>query len=142
MQDSKYEKLNPDYVFALHNLPGFDLGTIILSDTRFASASCGLAIYLKGATSHAAQPEAGRSPALAVAELIQTLSSLPQFHTALDETAQATIIHAKLGEIAFGTSPGEGTVMATLRSHSQKTMDKMINKGYGAGPKNSRYLRT
>ena len=128
LHDRKFEKLNPDFVFALHNLPSFDLGTVILSDTRFASASCGLAVYLKGATSHAAQPEAGRSPALAVAQLIQTLSSLPQFYTSLHETAQVTIIHVKVGEEAFGTSPGEGVVMATLRSHSQNTMDMMINK--------------
>lgn len=128
LNDPKYAQIEPDHVFALHNLPGFSLGEVILSDSLFASASSGLAIYLKGETSHAAEPHMGKSPALAVAELIQAISSVPQFHTPLHESAQATIIHAELGEIAFGTSPGEGTVMATLRSHSQDTMNLLIEK--------------
>jgi amidohydrolase len=128
IQDPKYAEIQPDYVFALHNLPGYPLGDIILSDGLFASASTGLAIELTGATSHAAEPEKGRSPALAVAQLIEAISSVPQFYTALDKTAQATIIHAEVGEVAFGTSPGQGKVMATLRSHSQEMMDILVEK--------------
>jgi amidohydrolase len=135
LNDPKYDEIQPDYVFALHNLPGFDLGTVILCDGIFASASSGIAIDLKGETSHAAEPQKGRSPALAVAQLIQGISSIPQFHTPLHETAQATIIHAKLGEVAFGTSPGHGEVMATLRSHSQEMMDIMIEKSIALAEK-------
>jgi len=126
--DQKFKEIEPDYVFALHNLPGFKMGRVILSDGLFASASSGLAVYLQGDTSHAAEPNSGRSPALAVAQLIQAISCVPQFYTALHETAQATIIHAELGEIAFGTSPGRASVMATLRSHSEKTMDLLVEK--------------
>ena len=128
LNDPKYDEIQPDYVFALHNLPGYPLGDIILSDGLFASASTGIAIELTGATSHAAEPENGRSPALAVAQLIGAISSVPQFHTSLDKTAQATIVHAEVGEVAFGTSPGHGKVMATLRSHSQETMEILIEK--------------
>lgn len=128
ISDPQFEQIQPDYVFALHNLPGFHLGEVVLSDGPFASASCGLTIELKGATAHAAEPQKGISPALAVAELIESISSLPQFHTALHESAQATIIHARVGEVAFGTSPGSGVVMATLRSHSEQTMNTMIDR--------------
>ena len=128
LNDPKYEQIHPDYVFALHNLPGFRLGEVILSDGLFASASSGLAVHLRGDTSHAAEPYKGKSPALAVAQLIEGISSIPQFHTPLHESAQATIIHANLGEVAFGTSPGYGSVMATLRSHSQETMDTLVEK--------------
>lgn len=128
LNDPEYDEIRPDYVFALHNLPGFDLGKIILRDDTFASASSGLAIDLKGKTSHAAEPQKGKSPALAIAQLIEGISSIPQFHTPLHETAQATIIHAKLGEVAFGTSPGHAEVMATLRSHSQETMHITMEK--------------
>jgi amidohydrolase len=128
LNDPKYEQIHPDYVFAMHNLPGFKFGEVVLSDGLFASASSGLEIHLRGDTSHAAEPYNGKSPALAVAQLIEGISSIPQFHTSLHESAQATIIHADLGEVAFGTSPGCGSVMATLRSHSQKTMDTLIEK--------------
>lgn len=122
LSDSKFDQIQPDYVLALHNLPGYPLGQIIVREGVFASASSGLRIHLKGKTSHAAEPEAGNSPALAVAQLIQVLSSIPQFYTSLHEPAQATVIHAKLGDVAFGTSPGEGDVMVTLRAHTQNMM--------------------
>ena len=58
-----------------------------------------------------------------MASLINHLSSVPQFNTSLHEASKVTVIHAQLGEVAFGTSPGKATVMATLRSHEQSTMD-------------------
>jgi amidohydrolase len=128
LNDPKFKQICPDYVFALHNLPGYSLGEVILSDSTFASASCGLAIRLTGSTSHAAEPHNGRSPALAIAQIIEGISCVPQFHTALHEAGQATIIHAELGEVAFGTSPGRGTVMATLRSPSQDTTDMLVDR--------------
>ena len=109
LSDSKFDQIQPDYVLALHNLPGYPLGQIIVREGVFASASSGLRIHLKGKTSHAAEPETGNSPALAVAQLIQVLSSIPQYYTSLHEPAQATVIHAKVGDVAFGTSPGEGS---------------------------------
>jgi len=128
LDDDKFNRLSPDFVLALHNLPGFELGRVITKKGVFASASIGLSIKLKGKTSHAGEPEKGNSPAPAVAQLIQVLSSVPQFHTALHESAKITIIHAGVGEIAFGTSPGEGVVMATLRAYSQDVIDRLIEK--------------
>ncbi len=122
INDPEFAKLQADYSIALHNLPGYPLGQVIIKSGVFASASSGIVIELQGATSHAAEPHRGRSPALAVAELIQAISAAPQFYTALHESAKATIIHARVGHQAFGTSPGEGTVMATLRSYANDTM--------------------
>ncbi|MFP3366441.1 hypothetical protein R0J93_22630, partial [Pseudoalteromonas sp. SIMBA_148] len=53
---------------------------------------------------------------------MQGLSRLPlQF---ADETglAMVTLIHARLGEVAFGTSPGDAEVMVTLRTESDDMM--------------------
>ena len=126
INDPQFEAIRPDYALALHNLPGYPKGQVVVRDGCFASASTGIHINLQGATSHAAEPEAGNSPALAMAQLISAISALPQNHTALHEAAKATVIHARLGEVAFGTSPGEADVMATLRSHSQPVMDTLV----------------
>ena len=128
LDDPAFAPVKPDYVFALHNLPGFPTGHIILREGVFASASKGLVVRLTGATSHAAEPDRGRSPALAVAQMITALSAAPQFFTQLHEAAQATVIHARVGEVAFGTSPGVGEVMATLRAHSQEVMDALAER--------------
>jgi amidohydrolase len=125
INDPAFAKLKPDFAIALHNLPGYPLGQVIIRQGVFASASAGVIIELRGATSHAAEPHRGRSPALAVAELIQAISAAPQYFAALHESAKATIIHARVGQIAFGTSPGEGTVMTTLRAYANETMDNL-----------------
>jgi amidohydrolase len=128
LEDPAFKPIRPDFALALHNLPGYSLGQVVLRAGVFASASCGLSIALRGATSHAAEPQSGRSPAPAVAQLIQVLSAIPQFDTALHESAQVTVIHARIGEIAFGTSPGEAVVMATLRSHTQAVIDRLTER--------------
>ncbi len=128
LEDNKFKSIQPDYVFALHNLPGFKTGQIICRHDVFASASSGLIIKLLGETSHAAEPQRGKSPALALAQMINALSSVPQFHTALHEAAKVTVIHARLGEIAFGTSPGYAEIMATLRAHDDNVMKFISDK--------------
>lgn len=128
LDDEKFEKVEPDYIFGLHNLPGYPKHQIIVRDDVFASASKGFIVRFHGETSHAAHPEDGRSPALAMSNLVESLSAIPQFYTALQFAARVTVIHAKLGEIAFGTSPGYAEVMATLRTHRDEEMDILEDK--------------
>src|SRR5699024_3993980 len=120
LNDEKFKDINPDYAIALHNGPGFKEHSIVIRPGAFAAASVGFIARLKGETAHAAHPEQGRSPAAAVAQLIQGLSSLSQFNVAIEEPAKATVVEAHIGEKAFGTSPGYGEVMATLRTYNDK----------------------
>jgi amidohydrolase len=128
IEDSKFAEITPDYCFALHNLPGFARHRIIIREGFFAAASKGLIVKLRGATSHAAEPEKGNSPTMAVVQLIHVLSSMPQLYAGLHEASKVTVIHSRLGEIAFGTSPGEAEVMATLRTYDQGVMKKLSDK--------------
>lgn len=136
MQNSQFKDLAPDYCFALHNLPGFKKHQVVLRKDTFAAASVGLIVRFYGATAHAAHPEKGNSPALAVAQTIQSFSAVPQFQVPLEMSAKVTVIHAGVGERAFGTSPGVGTVMATLRTYDDKLLARLkdhciqIAKGY------------
>lgn len=126
--DKKFEALAPDYIFALHNLPGFPENQIIVNDGIFCAASRGLVVELKGATSHAAHPEQGNSPAHALAQLIQTFSSFPQNLVSIDEAAKVTVIHSRLGEIAFGTTPGEAEFRVTIRSYRNSVMQRLCER--------------
>lgn len=128
LADPRYAALAPEWCFALHNLPGFPLGAVIVRDGVFAAASRGLVVDLEGATAHAAEPQHGRSPALAVAALVQAFSALPQLATGLHEAAQVTVVHARVGELAFGTSPGVGRVAATLRACDDGVIDRLTER--------------
>jgi len=117
LSDPRFTALQPDMLFALHNLPGYPTGTVIIPQGLFASASVGLKVTLHGAPSHASHPEGGRNPALAAAHMIQALMAIPGQYTAFGQAALITPVHVQVGQPAFGTSPGKGELGFTLRCH-------------------------
>jgi amidohydrolase len=125
LDDERFEEIAPDWIFALHNLPGEDFGEVQIRSGAFAAGSEGIIFHFLGRTSHAAHPEQGRSPASAVAELIREMSTLPDSMQADDNIAMITVIHARIGEPAFGTTPGQAEVMATLRSDQEDVLDRL-----------------
>lgn len=128
IQDEKFRELKPDYVFALHNLPGYTESTIITKKGIFASASKGLIIKLDGASSHAAHPEGGNNPAVAAAILLQAILNIPNELMPMHESCLITPIHLRVGQPAFGTSPGDGELMFTIRAHSNTSIELLEKK--------------
>ncbi len=128
LEDTKFKIIEPDYVFAFHNLPGFQRSSIVLKEGSFAAASKGMTVKLFGKTSHAANPELGISPSLAVAEIIQGLSNISLSKDGFQDFKLITVIHTRIGEIAFGTTPGYAEVRATLRSFRNDDMELLTRK--------------
>lgn len=129
LEDKAFSEVRPDYIFALHNLPGFSKKEIIIRKNVFAAASKGIIMKLEGKTSHAAEPENGVSPSMAVAEMIKVIETAKGEAKDVKNFALATVVHTRIGERAFGTTPGEAVVMATLRAfHDEdlKTLEKHI----------------
>lgn len=126
LDDPQFQTLRPDYSFALHNLPGFDLGQVVIRSGTFCCASRGMTVRLTGASCHAAQPESGRSPTMAMVHFMQQLFSLPRELTGDESGAFATIIGARLGQKAFGTTPDQAEVWVTLRAETDGTMRRLV----------------
>lgn len=124
IKDPKYHEIQPDFAFALHNLPGYPLHQILIKQGPFAAASVGMSIHFKGRNSHSAHPEAGNSPAEAMAKTIVALEKLPE---GIEKFSLVTVIHAELGSIAFGTTPGTAVVRATLRAFENETRDLLVS---------------
>lgn len=125
LDDPKFKAIEPDYAFAIHNLPGFDANSIIISNGIFSAASAGIEIKLTGKTSHAAEPERGINPAKAVARIILALEKLITMRERFKSFVLVTVIQIQLGEKAFGTSPGHAIVRATLRSYLEEDMHQL-----------------
>ncbi len=128
LEDKKWVNYAPDYIFALHNLPGYPAHQIVLREQVFAAASCGLIATLKGRTSHAAEPENGQSPALAMAQIITAWNDLSNSTFPLSDFGICTVVHARLGEKAFGTSPGSAQVMATFRAYHDADLNRLMQQ--------------
>lgn len=123
INDKNFE--TPDFIFALHNLPGYSKNEILLKAGTFAAASRGMIIKLTGKQSHAAEPEKGISPALAMSELVTFFTELDTMDNLFSDFVLATVVYARLGEIAFGTTPGNAEVMVTLRSFTDNDMQQL-----------------
>ncbi len=121
--DAKFKELEPDYVFALHNLPGFPEQQIIVKNGTFSCAVKSLIIKLSGVTSHAGEPENGVNPALAISEIIKTFNSMIQPDLKRSDYFLLTPIHIRMGEEAYGVSAGDAEVHYTIRTNSNYQMD-------------------
>ncbi|MEZ6003347.1 MAG: amidohydrolase [Planctomycetota bacterium] len=126
LADPRFAELEPDCVLALHNLPGLPLGSVVLREGEFASASRGMGIDLLGRSSHAAEPHAGNSPLAAAAELALALAGLPTQVLGLGENALVTLVGLQSGGENYGTCPGKAMVAATLRAHREETMQSLV----------------
>jgi amidohydrolase len=120
--DPAYGMLKPDWAFAIHNLPGLALGHSLLRAGTVNCASQGLKITLSGKTSHASEPEKGRSPGLALAGLIATFTRLAAPVPLAPGFRLITVTHARLGEPAFGIAPGAAELWLTLRTMADTEM--------------------
>lgn len=138
IDDLAFTELRPDVAFALHNVPGYRLGTVVLRDGGFASTARSLRVDLKGRTAHAAEPEKGISPTAALAGILSEWPAVPHSTTAFEESALVTVVHARLGEPALGTSPGLATAIATLRAHSEGVMDRLTRSCLGVAEGHAR----
>ncbi|MDV3427763.1 MAG: amidohydrolase [Bacillota bacterium] len=123
VNDDRIKNLNIDYCFSYHNIPGEKEGTVLIPKREFACASTGIIISLQGKTSHAAYPENGINPSAAIGELLIFLNDINR--SKYQDFFLSTIVGARLGDKTFGTSCGEGEVMATIRSSSDETLENM-----------------
>lgn len=127
IEDPNFKDIEPDYIYALHNIPGIEKHKIALKNGSFSAASKGMTIKLFGKTSHAAEPENGISPANAISQIIQKLNEIIGNKNLFKDLTLLTFIHIKLGEISFGTSPGYAEIRITLRSFENEDMELLTH---------------
>lgn len=136
------QQYNIKAFYALHNLPGYPLGTVVLTGnlhstsvvqvpvSTFAAASTGVVYRLDGRETHASTPEMGLNPGMAIAEIINRFDGFngagaPAEHYS-GEFRQSTLICVRVGQPAFGTSAGHGEVMFTLRAFTNSAMERLL----------------
>lgn len=109
-------------IFALHNLPGFKSGSVVLNRHTFAAASVGVTYRFNGRPTHASTPEMGLSPGLAVADAIRAFDAFNTGESHPAHFRQATLIHIEVGQPAFGTAAADASISFTLRAYTNSAM--------------------
>ena len=123
--DERFINLEPDFVFAFHNLPGYPMNQLVLKNNSFTAAVNSAIIRLNGKTSHAAEPEFGINPALPIADILKETDALSNNQPARDDFAVFTPVHIHMGEVAYGISAGQGEVHLTVRAWTEEVMGKL-----------------
>lgn len=111
-----------DYGFAIHNYSGVAQGHALIQAGAMNCASVGMRARLSGATSHASEPEKARTPSPAIAAILPALIALSQGTQADRDFRLVTVTHLRMGEPAFGITPGRAEIWATLRCRRDDTM--------------------
>lgn len=126
ISDSQFTTIQPDFAFAMHNLPGVQMGMALIKPGPINCASRGMRVVFEGKTSHASNPADGRSPMIAMSAFMSKLTGLSNGDVTDVDFTLVTIVHAILGEPAFGISPGRAEVWATLRTIADDQMDGLV----------------
>lgn len=127
--DARFQVLGINMAFALHNMPGLPLGALAVAAGPTTCASRGMRLTLKGRTAHASEPQKAVSPMRALSGLMPALESLRKGDDPSDDGfAMVTITHASMGAQAFGITPGDGTLLATLRTRDDAAMAGLVSQ--------------
>ena len=123
--DVRFKALNPDKVFALHNLPGYEHHDIVVKNHTFTCAVNSIIIKLFGKTAHAGEPENGVNPALAIAEIINEFNKKIQPDPKKEKFSILTPIFLTMGTEDYGISAGSGEVHYTFRRAANSEMREL-----------------
>lgn len=125
LADDRLGALEPDEVYGVHNRPGQPLGQVEVWEGTMAVASVGLRFEIEGQSSHAAQPDAGRSPVPVICRIATKVPDAVDAALDGEEGAVATVVHIWAGAEHYGTSPGSGGISCTLRARSDGSLDTL-----------------
>lgn len=131
LSDPRFTQLvtDPDSTIALaiHNLPGYPIGQLVLRSGPMCPASLGLRLVLTGVGGHSSQPHLARSPLPPAAQLVGQLKQLPK---AMELSGTlVTVTHISAGiDANFGITPDLCTLCVTLRAMRGEDLDALLAK--------------
>jgi amidohydrolase len=123
LEDPKFD-LKPDFTFALHNIPGVELGKLLTKEGIFTPEVISVIFSIEGYTSHAAQPHLGKNPAPVIADIIQFMQEIHSYKSASkaglsslkDGDVVVAPVYIEMGQEDYGISAGKAKVGYTFRT--------------------------
>lgn len=122
LEQPEFKDLNFDFAYALHNLPGKEMGAICWKEGIFTSNVFSWVIQLKGKTAHAGEPESGLNPSIAAAKLLLKANELNHNDPNSEDFFIMVPVHVNIGSVAYGISAGYGELHFTVRSWHKRVL--------------------
>ncbi|UKN01396.1 amidohydrolase [Paracrocinitomix mangrovi] len=115
-----------DYVFALHNVPSYELNQIVIKNNEFTPSVISVRTFIEGKTSHAAEPWNGINPIYAVNQIVESFKEYGNSEEARLMRLVWTTVYCEVGSESYGTSAGEGLLGLTFRTAQHHDLQKVI----------------
>jgi len=122
IDDGLFDRFPCDAVYALHNMPGNEVGHGVARAGVFMASSDRVTIRIQGKGGHAAMPQLSADPTLALAGIIQGLQTIVSRNLAPTDSAAVSI-----GKIEAGTTsnviPDEALLVLSVRALNPASRD-------------------
>ncbi|HQW06525.1 MAG TPA: amidohydrolase [Flavobacteriales bacterium] len=125
MADERMQAIVPDRVYALHNLPGVPRGQVLLREGSFNASVNSIIVAFNGRTSHAAEPEHGIDPALAMCAFFQQALALNRNDVSDPGMRVVSSVYAELGSKDHGISAGKAEMHLTIRCWTDEELTRL-----------------
>lgn len=141
VEDGLFRRFPCDAVYGMHNWPGLAAGQFAINHGPMMAALDTFEVQIKGKGCHAAMPEQGIDPFLAVAQIVMALQTIPARVISALESAVVSVTQIHGGD-AMNVIPDSVVIRGTARSFSEsirgqiedalRTQCSSIAKAHGA----------
>ena len=125
LADPVFDEFRPDVGFAVHNMPGFPLHSLVIKPGSITPGVRSFVIRFTGRTSHASEPEKGENPSLAIADLLRECDRISDIDLHSPDFGFVTTVGVRIGSPAYGVSAGDGEVHLTIRTAANSQLAEL-----------------
>ena len=126
MEDGLFEQFPCDAIFAMHNMPGFPRGKLLLRDGATMASSENITITLEGKGGHGAMPHVAIDPVVAGAAIVMGLQTIVARNVPPLHMAVITVGAFQAGE-ANNVIPQTATLKLSVRS-LDRAVRQLLNR--------------
>lgn len=130
VEEGLFERFPVEKIFALHNMPGVPVGTIMARSGYVSAAFDTFDITVEGQGGHGAMPETTRDPVPAASAIVQALNTIISRNIRPFEAGVVTVGQMETSESSYNVIPQSVLIKGSCRSLSadvQKTLKKRIS---------------
>ena len=115
MEDGLFERFPCDAIFAMHNMPGFRQGQLLLREGATMASSENILVHIEGTGGHGAMPHLGADPVVAGASIVMALQTIVSRNVAPLHMAVITVGAFQAG-VANNVIPQNAALKLSVRA--------------------------
>lgn len=124
IDDGLFQRFPCDAIFALHNMPGYPLGTAVVQAGPTMASSQRVSLRISGQGGHGAMPEKSVDPLPVVASLINAIQTIKSRNLGPEEYAVISIGMLQAGSV-YNIIPDEARMLISVRTDTPQTQQKI-----------------